>query len=250
MSIRIYNTAPGGGSGGAGTLQQVLNAGHIASTAAGGVATIELEDTSTPANTNVNTPTADIIGDGTNFTEQSATQFLVQDSTAVYGQLVKNKLLLVDAAGDSFSIDFSTGSPVIKFTLIGGDFTELIFAAPTAPNIVQVFKDQPGKIALDPVPNAQTGTTYQFILTDAFNQVTGNNASTQTWTIPANATVALPVGCLIDGLAIGAGKITVAAAAGVTLNSASGNFSSAQWVGFSLWQYAANAWVMIGNLIA
>lgn len=44
------------------------------------------------------------------------------------------------------------------------------------------------------VINAQTGTTYQFVLSDANNCVTMNNASAQTVTLPANATVAFPVG--------------------------------------------------------
>jgi hypothetical protein len=249
MSIRIYNTAPGGGSGGAGTLQQVLNAGHVASVAGGGD-TIELDD-----GTNVNTETAAgvVISNGTSEASHGVSGFAAYAApfgSAAAGVYRDNFYYLTDNAGNTFRVDFGTGTPVISYSITGGNKTVLIFAPPTSPNIEQRFKDLSGSIAIDPAVNSQAGTTYQFVLADAFNQVTGNNAATQTWTIPANATVPLPVGCIIDGLAIGAGKITVAAAAGVTLNSASGNFSSAQWVGFSLWQYAANSWVMIGNLIA
>ena len=39
--------------------------------------------------------------------------------------------------------------------------------------------------------NAQTGTTYTFVLTDANNTlVTASNASAQTYTIPPNSSVA------------------------------------------------------------
>lgn len=245
MSIRIYNTAPGG-SGGAPTLQAVLNAGHIASTGAG-VAAIALEN---GTDTNGMTPTSNVISDSSgNFTEQSFTQFLAQSNGPVSVQVTSDKIVFT-AVGSSFTIDFTSGSPVITYELLSGDNTQLLFVPPTTNNVKQAFKNQSGNIALDPTVNPQTGTTYTFALQDAFGSISGNNAATQTWTIPANATVPLPIGCLIDGLAIGAGKITVAAAAGVTLNSASGNFSSAQWAGFSLWQYAANSWVMIGNLIA
>jgi hypothetical protein len=65
--------------------------------------------------------------------------------------------------------------------------------------------------------NAQTGTTYTFILTDQGGLVTASNASASTYTVPANATVAYATGTRIELLNIGAGAVTLSPAAGVTL---------------------------------
>lgn len=111
-------------------------------------------------------------------------------------------------------------------------------------------------VGLNRTLNNQTGTSYAFVLGDGSAAggnalVTLSNASAQTVTIPTNASVAFPVGTEIDCLQLGAGKVTFAAAGGVTLNSASGNKSiAAQYVGVSLLQVSANSWVLFGNLIA
>ena len=66
--------------------------------------------------------------------------------------------------------------------------------------------------------NAQTGTTYTLVLTDASRTVTSSNAAAQTVTIPPNSTVAFPIGTRILITQIGAGSTTIAAGAGVTIN--------------------------------
>jgi hypothetical protein len=65
--------------------------------------------------------------------------------------------------------------------------------------------------------NAQTGTTYTFVLTDQGGLVTASNASASTYTVPANATVAYATGTRIELLNIGAGTVTLSPAGGVTL---------------------------------
>ena len=53
--------------------------------------------------------------------------------------------------------------------------------------------------------NAQTGTTYTFVLADADNKlVTASNASAQTYSIPTNASVAFPIGTQLNIIQIGA----------------------------------------------
>lgn len=104
--------------------------------------------------------------------------------------------------------------------------------------------------------NAQTGTTYSFVLTDGSNNgnnplVTASNASPQTYTVPLNSSIAFPVGSQIDVIQQGAGKVTFAPAGGVTINSQAGNLSiAAQYVGVSLIKTATDTWTLIGNLIA
>ena len=67
--------------------------------------------------------------------------------------------------------------------------------------------------------NAQTGTTYTFVLSDRDDLVTASNTSSQTYTIPLNSSVAYPVGTLINLIQINTGQVTVVGAGGVTLNS-------------------------------
>ncbi len=99
--------------------------------------------------------------------------------------------------------------------------------------------------------NAQSGTTYTFVIGDAGEMVTSNSGSATTFTVPTNASVAFPIGTRIDLLQIGAGKLTIAAAGGVTIHSQAGNLSmAAQYVGATLWKQGTNTWYLLGNLIA
>jgi microcompartment protein CcmK/EutM len=98
--------------------------------------------------------------------------------------------------------------------------------------------------------NAQTGTTYTTVLTDASKLVTLNNASAITLTIPPNSSVAYPVGTKIDLLQIGAGQVTVAGGSGVTVNSTPTLKLRAQYSGATCIQYAADTWILAGDLAA
>jgi hypothetical protein len=98
--------------------------------------------------------------------------------------------------------------------------------------------------------NAQTGTSYTLALTDSGKLVTLNNASAVTLTVPTNATVAFPVGTQIDLAQLGAGQVTVAAAAGVTINSTPGLKISARYGGARLVKLATDTWLLTGDLSA
>lgn len=67
--------------------------------------------------------------------------------------------------------------------------------------------------------NAQTGTSYTFVLDDAGKLVTANNASAITVTIPPAGDVAYPVGTQLNIVQKGAGQVTFAQGSGVTINS-------------------------------
>jgi hypothetical protein len=64
---------------------------------------------------------------------------------------------------------------------------------------------------------ADTSTAYTAVLTDAGKQTTLSNAAAITYTIPPNASVAFATGTEIEIVQIGAGQVTVAAGAGVTI---------------------------------
>lgn len=96
--------------------------------------------------------------------------------------------------------------------------------------------------------NAQTGTSYSGVLGDASGLVTMNNASANTLTIPANASVSYPVGTQIAVKQIGAGATRAQAASGVSLNgvAAGGATISAQWGTLVLTKIGTDAWTVDG----
>jgi len=97
--------------------------------------------------------------------------------------------------------------------------------------------------------NAQTGTSYTLVLADAHKMVTLSNASAITATIPPNSSVAFDVGDQVNLMQLGAGQVTVAAGAGVTLRSAGSLVkTSAQYAVATALKIASDEWVLIGNL--
>jgi hypothetical protein len=102
--------------------------------------------------------------------------------------------------------------------------------------------------ALIPI-NAQTGTTYTLVIGDASTLVTMSNASANTLTVPTNASVAFSVGTQIPVSQKGAGQTTIAAAGGVTINSAGGLLNiGAQYATVALVKIATDTWLLTGNL--
>jgi len=70
--------------------------------------------------------------------------------------------------------------------------------------------------------NAQTGTTYTLVIGDEYlDGVRMTNTAANTLTLPPNADVALPVGTKVFITQGGAGSTTIAAGAGVTINTPS-----------------------------
>jgi len=98
--------------------------------------------------------------------------------------------------------------------------------------------------------NAQTGTSYQLALSDVGKVVSMNNASSNTVTIPTNATVAFAVGDVINVVQRGAGVTTIDGAVGVTVNGVSGGNGAitARWQGVALLKVDTNEWIASGSI--
>jgi hypothetical protein len=103
--------------------------------------------------------------------------------------------------------------------------------------------------------NAQTGTTYTFVLTDSNNTlVTASNASAQTYSIPTNASVAYPIGTQINIIAIGAGQVTInAVTSGTTTVLSNGGTAASpklrvQYSSASCVKVATDTWYVIGDI--
>ena len=97
--------------------------------------------------------------------------------------------------------------------------------------------------------NAQTGTTYTFVLADAGKMITSSNGSAQTLTVPPNSSVAYATGTQIIVQAIGSGTATLAEGSGVTINSKDSNKDiDGQYAAATLIKTATDAWSLIGAL--
>lgn len=111
-----------------------------------------------------------------------------------------------------------------------------------------ILLDDVGLLKEIPI-NAQTGTAYTFVLTDAAEMVSFDNASAITVTVPPNSDVAFPLGTQITIVALGAGQVTVALGTGVTINSAGGALKlSVQYSSATLIKIGTDTWLLIGDI--
>lgn len=112
------------------------------------------------------------------------------------------------------------------------------------------------KTLTDPVVtesvNAQTGTTYTTVLTDAKQMVTLSNASAITVTLPPNSSVAYAAGSKIDFIQKGAGQVTFAQGAGVTIRSNGATATApklrVQYSAATAWYEGSDVWYIVGDI--
>lgn len=95
--------------------------------------------------------------------------------------------------------------------------------------------------------NAQTGTTYTLVLTDAAKLITLTNASPITLTVPTNASVAFPIGTQILLYQGGAGQVTISSSA--TIRSQGSKLKITGQYGLAgIVKVDTDEWVAFGNL--
>lgn len=95
--------------------------------------------------------------------------------------------------------------------------------------------------------NAQTGTSYTLVLTDAAKLITLTNAAAITLTVPTNASVAFPIGTQILLYQGGAGQVTISSSA--TIRSQGNKLKLyGQYAVGGLLKVATDEWVAFGNL--
>jgi hypothetical protein len=201
------------------------------------------------------TPTAPTATLGTNTTQVATTAFVKAEVDAVIAAApgALNTLdELAAALGDDANFATTvTNSLAAKAPLASPTFTGTV----TLPAAGIVFSD--GTQAKEGVPSRTTINS----VTDTYNLSTGgltlrdtliecNKATGFTVTIPANSTTAFPVGTSIDLLQVGAGQVTIAGAAGVTVNATPGLKLRAQWSSATLFKRATDTWVVMGDLSA
>ena len=151
---------------------------------------------------------------------------------------------LVTAKGDML---VASGAGALDNIAVGGNGTVLVADS------AETFGIKWDTLSSESVPvaglNAQSGTTYTFAIADAGKFVTFSSASATTATVPAASAVAYDTGTVINLVQVGAGQVTVAAGAGVTVNAFGGATKLAgQWAGAQLVNRASNTWTLIGNI--
>lgn len=112
------------------------------------------------------------------------------------------------------------------------------------------------KTLTDPVlvetVNAQTGTTYTTVLGDAAKMITLSNASSITVTLPPNSSVAYSAGSKIDFIQKGAGQVTFAQGAGVTIRSVGATATApklrVQYSAATAWYEGSDVWYIVGDI--
>ena len=106
-------------------------------------------------------------------------------------------------------------------------------------------------LALDPDLSTleDTTTARTLALTDAGQLIRMNNAGATTVTVPPNSSVAFGVGAQIIVAALGAGAVTIAAGAGVTLRSKDAALGvDGQYATASVVKIATDEWLVFGAL--
>lgn len=82
------------------------------------------------------------------------------------------------------------------------------------------------------------------------NVVEMNMSTAGTFTVPLDATLSWPIGASMDIFATGAGEVTIAGEAGVTLNATPGLKLRTQWSSATIMKRGADSWVVYGDLKA
>lgn len=101
--------------------------------------------------------------------------------------------------------------------------------------------------------NDESGTTYTLVLADADRvSVDIANAAANVVTVPTNASVAYPVGTVIDIMQDGAGQTTITGDTGVTINGVSAGSVAIQnqYGACRIRKTAADVWKASGDLFA
>jgi hypothetical protein len=97
--------------------------------------------------------------------------------------------------------------------------------------------------------NTQTGTTYTLVIGDKDDLVTLNNASAITLTVPPSVFAANDI---VNISQFGAGQVTLAQGAGVTINSTGATATApklrARWSSASIVCTASNTFLVVGDI--
>ena len=169
-------------------------------------------------------------------------------------------ILFRNSASPVASLGFSgstSGTTTVQASAVAGTNTLTLPATNNDTLVGKATTDTlTNKTVTDPVMvetvNAQTGTTYTPVLSDAKQMVTLNNASAITVTIPPASSVAYTAGSKIDFIAKGAGQVSFAQGSGVTIRSTGATATApklrVQYSAATCWYEGSDVWYIVGDL--
>lgn len=96
----------------------------------------------------------------------------------------------------------------------------------------------------------KSSTSNTLALSDFGNLIKISNASSNTLTVPTNASVAFTIGSEINLVQIGAGQTTVVGDTGVTVRSSNGLKFRAQYSSATLIKIDTDEWLLVGDVSA
>lgn len=98
------------------------------------------------------------------------------------------------------------------------------------------------------VSSSVQASSYTLVLADAGTVIEMNSSSAITLTIPSNASVAFPVGTVIEVMQVGSGTVNIVAAGGVTIKSPASLTTRTQWSSIGLRKRFTDTWILSGDL--
>ncbi len=144
-----------------------------------------------------------------------------------------------------------TSEPTTTVNFAQGSLDNLELNNLVAAGVVFTDGTQTKEGVVSRTPIIQKTASYTLsALTERDSMIEVASSSATTVTIPTNSSVAYPVGTSIDVLQTSTGQVTIAGAAGVTVNATPGLKLRTQWSGATLFKRAENTWVVYGDLSA
>jgi hypothetical protein len=176
------------------------------------------------------------------------TKLGLTDSNAVDGAILVGTAASTTAWTTSPAINITGNASGTAATVTGAAQTN-ITSVGTLSALTVTGAVTAGSVVAPLAINAQTGTTYTFVLADAGKMVTSSNGSAQTFTVPPNSSVAFAVGTQILVQNIGSANCTLAQGSGVTIQSKDSNKEiDGQYAAATLIKTATDTWSLIGAL--
>ena len=210
------------------------------------------------------TPTAPTAAAATNTTQVATTAFVRAEVAALVnsaGSTLDTLGEIATALGNDANLSTTlTNAIALKAPLASPTFTGTVTApAITATALITAsasgvaFTD--GTQTKEGVPSRtpiiqKTAAYTLSALTERDSLIEVSSATGVTVTIPANSAVAYPVGTSIDILQTSTGQVTIAGAAGVTVNATPGLKLRTTWSSATLFKRATDTWVVYGDLTA
>jgi hypothetical protein len=180
------------------------------------------------------TPTAPTAATTTNTTQLATTAFVQQELSALVDSApatLDTLNELAAALGDDANFSTTvTNSLALKAPLASPTFTGTV-TLPAGTSVLHDYDTYSSNMTLNA---AHEGHTLEF-------------SSTGTINVPTNASVAFPIGTVINIVQTGTGTATVNALSGVTINAAVGLKTREQWSMITLHKRGTDTWLVTGD---